>query len=124
METIEYQLEYIDAATGQPVRKTISHLHVAQSLAKQLAQASGRRAVITRVRRAPTQPLLWTVHLAHAQTREVVMLWEGLTKAEVLSRWKLWRERKTHCVLVAWPQWLPPATISIPATDPVATEPT
>lgn len=79
---------------------------------RELAIASGRRAVITRVRVRNSEPLLWTVHIADTQTNEVYEVWTRLTKREVLSRWRLWSERKTECVLIAWPQWLPQPTIT------------
>lgn len=66
----------------------------------------------------------WDVFIIDTQTGEVWQVWTGLTKAEVLSRWKLWKERKTQCVLVAWPQWLPHATITMTDRERATSEPT
>lgn len=67
-------------------------------------------AVLDGPERVPAQvkgSKLWSVYLADTQTGEFYCVWTELTKSEVLLRWKKWRERKTQCVMVAWPGWLP-----------------
>jgi hypothetical protein len=113
MTRTAFRLDYTDAQTGQSVSRTIEKLHLAQQLAKELAQASGRRAVITRVRISPTKPLLWSVRVADLQTSEILDLWEGLSKREVLARWKLWKEHQTQAVLIAWPESFPQPKVTL-----------
>jgi hypothetical protein len=111
MGEVVFELEYIDRLTGVPMCKEVSGLGLAQKLAKELAIASGRRAIIRRKRTAG----LWTVHIADTKSGEVTVLWKGLTKREAMLRWKLWKERRTECVLVAWPEWLPQPSIGLVA---------
>ncbi len=60
---------------------------------------------------------LWTVHMAHTQTGQVIELWTGLTKREVFRRLKLWDERKTKSVLIPVPEWLPMPSITFDDVD-------
>ncbi|MCC7334399.1 MAG: hypothetical protein IT422_04865 [Pirellulaceae bacterium] len=110
--TYVFTLDYIDSITGQPASAEVTDHATARQLARALALASGRRAIITRQR-----VQLWNIRIVDTQTGEVWQAWTGLTKPDVLARWKRWRERKTECVLVAWPQWLPQATITMSAPD-------
>ena len=98
-----YRLDYTDAATGRTETQIVGQWEIARELAVRLARASGRRAIVTRIRATGGQPRLWTVHLVDADTGEIRLLWDRLTKAEVLARWRRWRERRTRCVLLAWP---------------------
>lgn len=109
MKTYDFELTYTDQ-NGQMKRKIVSGFDTAKALAKELAMASCRRAVI---RRCP--PSNWRVYCVH-RDGTVDAAWNNLTKREVLDRWKLWRERKTGCVLVAWPDWID-TTIAIIATE-------
>lgn len=105
--SIAFRLDYTDAATGESVSVTVDRFDVARRLAPELARASGRRAIVTRIRTTDRPRPLWTVHLVDTETGEVRVLWDRLTKAEVLARWKLWREQWTQCVLLAWPDGMP-----------------
>lgn len=110
--TYVFTLDYIDSITGQAVSAEVADHATARQLARTLALASGRRAIITRQRR-----LLWDVYLVDTQTGEIWQAWAGLTKPDVLAHWRKWSERKTQCVLVAWPRWLPQATITMTSLD-------
>lgn len=109
----KFELTYTDSATGMLVKTEVSGLGLAKQLAKKLAKASGRRAVICR--KYPVPVLLWSVHLADVETGKVECVWTGLTKREVLLRWRLWKEGRTNCVLVAWPEWMPRLSMSLDA---------
>ena len=114
MEGYIFELEYTDHESGELVYRDVAELGIAQQLAKELAKASGRRAVIRR-KRNPQSTFLWSVHLADAQTGELECVWSGLTKREVLMRWRLWKEQQTDCALIAWPEWMPPLQMSLPS---------
>lgn len=113
MGDVIFEVEYIDRATGEVVRTRVREHGLARRMARELAKASGRRAIIRRV--CPESSALWSVHLADARTGDIECVWNGLTKREVLLRWKLWSERQTQCVLVAWPEWMPALGMSLEA---------
>lgn len=95
-----FGLRYTDRE-GQLVEKVVEDWELAKQLARELAQASGRRAVIFR-----RPAYAWDVYVIDQEgARELA--WSGLTKREVIERWKRWRPRRTGCVLVAYPDWWP-----------------
>ena len=118
MEEVLFELEYTDRTSGERVLKRIADFRLARELAKELAQASGRRAIIhrRRVRRPTRVTYTWSVTLVNAETGSIRKVWRGLSKREVLLRWARWRERKTHSTLVAWPEWMPPLKVELQKT--------
>lgn len=100
--SIVFELEYCDRATGDRVYKEVGGMKAAQQLARELAKASGRRAVI-RQKRVVKQVETWSVHVADPTAGSIQLLWSGLTRVEVARRWLVWNARHTGCVLLAWP---------------------
>ena len=105
---IGFELEYTDRVSGETVCVEVLGFQRVRSLAKELAKASGRRAIVRR-----KKLWLWSVHIANFETGESEVLWKGLTKHEALLRWRLWRERRTDCVLLPWPEWVAPLRLVV-----------
>lgn len=71
----------------------------AKKQARELALANCSRVIITRIKEAVT----WKVYVIDSDTRQRSLVWEGLTKKEVLQRWKRWDEARTKAILIAIP---------------------
>ena len=98
--TMKFDLIY-SAKNGQQVTKTIDcDFPTATRIARELAQASGKRATIRRSRSD-----VWRVYAIDGHTRERTLLWSGMTKREAYLRWRLWDDRQTKTVLVMLPAW-------------------
>lgn len=95
---IVYEVAYT-SAEGEYRCVEVDSLDLARSLARELTHATGHRAIIFKRRRE------WKVYLADLVEGTCEVLWSGMTKQEVMMRMRLWKERKTECVLLAWPDW-------------------
>ena len=104
-----FHVQYTDVTTGNQVTKILPELDAARNLARTLAKATGRRAIVTRRHR----DRLWNVRIVDTQTGEVWQVLRDLEKHEAVRHLRNWRERKTECVMVVWPQWLPQGTITL-----------
>ena len=49
----------------------------------------------------------WNCILHNCETGDCKVVCRGLTKYEALLRVRYWKVRKTNCVLVPWPEWIP-----------------
>lgn len=107
MEDCVFELEYTHRRTGARVVREVAEFGLARRLAKELAKASGRRAIIRRKKARVRRSNRWTVQVACGESGEVYQIWRGLTKFEALTRLRVWEERKHNAVLVAWPEWMP-----------------
>ncbi len=97
---MEFELSYTDSK-GKRIRKVIDcDSKTAKQMARELAMSSGKRAILTRVRR-----LSWRVYVIDGSTRTKSLLWTDLSKREVLLRWKLWDETGSRAILIAEPNW-------------------
>lgn len=98
---MQFDLSYTDK-DGKRVFRTIEgDFTTARRIAQELAIASGRRAIISR------RDETWRVYIIDGVSRRRSLLWNGLTKREVLLRWKLWNESGTQSILIAVPNWYP-----------------
>ena len=113
MEEIVFSLEYTDRNSGKRVRQEVAELGLAQRLAKELARASGRRVIVRRV--STTRRPTWSVILVNASSGSIRHVWTGLSKREVLMRWKRWNEHKMGASLIAWPDSFPPLAVEMQA---------
>lgn len=102
MSEFVFEIEYTDQRSGEKRLQTVEHYELARRVAKCLAMASGKRAIIRR-KRTGLDPADWSVYLVDLQNGSVDLAWEGITKRQVLSRWHRWDERRARAVLIAWP---------------------
>lgn len=102
MSDAAFELEYVDRVTGETVYVEVFGFQRVRELAKELAKASGRRTMIRR-----KKAWHWSLHLANLETGEFSRIRRGLTKREALLRLRYWKVRKTNCVVIAWPEWVP-----------------
>lgn len=97
---MQFELTYTDR-DGKRVKKTIeSDFATAREIARDLAEVSGRRTILTRIR-----PQSWKVYVVDGDSRRKSLLWTDLSKREVLLRWKLWDESGSRAILIAEPNW-------------------
>lgn len=96
-----FELTYRNRETGELCKREVTEFDTAKEIARELAMASGYRAIIKR-KREPTHK--WIVQLYDVKNNELLEAWSGLSKQEVLMRWKLWREQDTESVLIPWPE--------------------
>lgn len=95
-----FELTYTCAVTGETVSRLVSGWERARTLARDLAAASNRRAVITR-RDA------WTILLVDTHSTAVVKADRGLTTEAAMEWWSTWDYDRTGAVAVPWPESLP-----------------
>lgn len=96
MEELVFEIEYCDRETGERKTKEVGECGLAQQLAKQLAKASGRRAVIRQ--RKVVKGTVWAVQKASLRTNTVELLWTGLTRQQVLLRFLAWDDDKSYLI--------------------------
>ena len=109
MKEVVFELEYTCTNTGERVSREVSSFGTARKLAKELARATGRRAIIKR----RSKPKSWMIYTADMQTGRVKVAMQSLTKDFAIMLVRQWNELQTDCVLIAWPEWMPDFTIEI-----------
>ena len=97
MEELVFVIEYCDRETGERKTKEVGEHGLARQLAKDLAKASGRRAVI-RSRRVVVKEETWAVQLANTRSNTVELVWTGLSRKEVLLRCISWADDQSYLV--------------------------
>lgn len=75
-----FEIEYVDIGSGEVVTKTVAEMRFAQELAKELAMATGRRAIIRR-----KEPDRWSVIYVDLVDRRIVKLDCSLSKRHSLG---------------------------------------
>lgn len=106
-----FEIEYVDRQSGEVVTKTVTELKLAQSIARELAMANGRRAII---RRRSTDR--WAVVYVDLVDGRVVRLEGSLSKHEAVLTWKRWDARTEQSALVLWPAWAEGPEIRVKAS--------
>jgi hypothetical protein len=108
-----FEIEYCES--GEKKTRRVEGQRLAMKLAKELAVETGKRTVL---RRLPGPvPRDWTVFLLDLDTGELDRIWEGMTKHQVLQRWRIWDERGTGLAIVAWPHPPSPTAGKHPANS-------
>ena len=92
-----FELSYF--SDGSHVKTVAEDFAQAKEQAKEIAKANRSRVIITRIKEAVT----WKVYVIDSDTRQRSLVWEGLTKKQVLQRWKMWNEERVRAILIAVP---------------------
>lgn len=100
MSELVFEIEYVDRATGEIVTRTVGEMRLAQKLARELAVAHGRRAVIRRKAAGRT----WTVLAVVPETEDVFVVERGISKRAASLAWRRWRFDREGAVLLLWPE--------------------
>lgn len=108
MKEVIFELEYTCAVTGERVSREVNGFGLAKQLAKDLARASGRRAIIKR-----RNSRKWSLYSADIQTGRVLNVMGGLEKEFALAVIRKWNAARMQCVLVALPEWMPQLRIEV-----------
>jgi hypothetical protein len=95
VEELVFVIEYCDRETGERKTKEVGERGLAHQLAKELAKASGRRAVI---RQRKVDAKVWAVQKASLRSNTVELLWSGLTRQQVLLRFLAWEDDKSYLI--------------------------
>lgn len=98
MEELIFEVEYCDRETGERKTKEVGEHGLARQLAKDLAKASGRRAVIRQRRLVVVEEETWAVQLANTRSNTVELVWTGLSRKEVLLRCISWTDDQSYLV--------------------------
>jgi hypothetical protein len=95
---MQFELSYF--TNGQHIKLVVAGTFIqARVQAKEIAKAVGSRVVITRKQ----DHITWSVYVIDSDTRQKSLVWDGLTKQDVLKRWKRWREGEVRAILIAIP---------------------
>lgn len=95
-----FEIEYVDRTSGEVVTKTVPEWKLAQSLARELAMANGRRAIIRR-----KEVDRWLVIYVDLVDNRFVKIDGALSKREAVLTWKRWDARTSDAALLLWPAW-------------------
>lgn len=95
-----FEIEYVDRASGNAVTRTVSEMRLAQKLARELAIAHGKRAMIRRVSAGETWSLILVVPDADGQS---AIVRRRLTKREAIVLWRHWNYKRKGAVMLLWP---------------------
>ena len=109
-----FEIEYTDRKSGVLVVMEVSGADAARQLARELAMASGKRAI---VRRSPNRQ--WRVFVADVETGEVTPLDQKLTTREAAIMFKNSNRRAQELGMVClyWPHWAPVINIQLSHND-------
>jgi len=107
---VVFEIEYTDRHSGERVTVEVQGTGAARELARELAMASGHRAVI---RRKPKRQ--WRVLVADLETGEITTIEQRLTVREAAKMFRSWngRARSEHAVCLYWPDWAPELQIQV-----------
>jgi glucose-6-phosphate isomerase len=96
----EFELEYTCAVTGEKVSRIVKGFERARSIARELAMASNRRAVVRRKR-------IWRMLLVDIETASVYEVDRDLDTDTAAAWWQGWDGESTRAVALPWPACLP-----------------
>lgn len=97
-----FEIEFTDSK-GFTHRKIVPNHRIARELAKSVAVAAGRRAIVRKRKEK------WTMLLVDEETRSIVQVCKGYNKKEVIEFWENWDVTKTSAIPIPWPE-----SVSIP----------
>lgn len=100
MGEVVFELLYTCAVTGEQVQREVSGFERARKLAKELAKASCRRAIIRRKR-------IWRMLLVDLQTQTYYPVEESLGTSDAAHWWQSWDSEGKRAVALPWPESLP-----------------
>jgi hypothetical protein len=103
----ELTLCYTCSVTGERVERTVQGWERARSIARELARASGRRAVIRPRQRS------WRMLGVDLQAKRVYELDRGLSDRQVVLWWQQWQPDTTQVVVLPWPSDVPSPEICV-----------
>lgn len=92
-----FEIEFVDVK-GNTRRKIVPNHRIAREVARSLAVAVGRRAII---RRRQTR---YDMLLIDLETRSIVQVGNGWDEDRAFKFWKDWNFRSQKCVAVPWPE--------------------
>lgn len=95
-----FELEYTCAVTGEKVSRQVKGFERARAIAKELAKASNRRAVIRRQR-------IWRMLLVDLQTESFYEVDRDLCTEDAATWWQEWNGESKRAVALPWPSCLP-----------------
>lgn len=95
-----FEIEYIDRLSGEVVTKTVPEMRLAMDLARELAMATGRRAIIRK-----KEADRWSVIYVDLIDRRIIKLDGSVSKREAMLTWKRWNPRSQSAALLLWPEW-------------------
>lgn len=94
-----FEIEFVDLK-GNTRRKIVPNHRIAREVARSLAIAIGRRAII---RKRNTK---WTFLLIDLETRAIVQVGKGYSKEDANEFWNDWDYIGNNSVAIAWPEEL------------------
>jgi hypothetical protein len=100
MGDVVFELVYTCAVTGEQVQRDVTGFTRAREVAKELAKASGRRAIIRRKR-------IWRMMLVDLQTQTYYPVEDNLGTSEAAQWWSSWEAEAKQAVALPWPAGLP-----------------
>ena len=100
-----FEIEFVDVRSGHTVRRKVPSHQLARQLAKDLALATGRRAI---VRKAETSiPQKWRMVIVDMEMQNYVDGRGNLTAGQAWSYFRNWDHVSLNAVALPWPQNLP-----------------
>lgn len=103
-----FEIEFTDR-DGSIIRRRVSSHAIARQLARDLAIAHGRRAIVRTVGQfaQPVSKPAWNIMIINAETGELSEGREGLTTREAWQYWRNWPIEDTGGIVVLWPESIP-----------------
>lgn len=92
-----FEIEFTDSK-GFTHRKIVPNHRIARELAKSVAVAAGRRAI---VRKRNTR---WNILLIDLDNRSIVHVGKGYDTDRAMRFWCRWNHEEKRAIAVAWPE--------------------